>query len=1058
MRKFCVMLCMLLSIATGWAQNKQVSGKVTDVNGNPLPGISVKVKGAKTGVSTNADGNFSISAPATATLEISGIGYETRSVDVTNQTSVTVQMTVEAKSLSEVIVTGTGVATDKKKLSIDVTSVSSKDFSKSAILSVDQALIGKVAGAQIQMPSGEPGQKANIILRGVNSLGSTNPIILVDGVQVTDINGLDISSVDRVEVAKGPSAGMLYGAQGANGVIQIFTKKGGRNKRTSVFLNSKVSFDKAILGDGGNLVAKMHHYKTDAQGNILDQNGNPLQPDANGMWPDPAEEDFNTNFDVANTKTYPSSLPLYNHLDQAYQQAVSYSNSVGLSGGGDKSDYAFTFSRLDQKSVLNNTLVRMNLTTNLGFELFKGFTFRNINQTIFEDENLLSGTYNVSDRILFNPDVLFLGTNNNRFEMLNSFPWIDFRSKYAGTDLTVVRPRDENQVNVLSEPDWHERKGKNTRFINNANFNYKFPKFFELDYKYGIEIWNSEYSDLYKNQEAAPQVDKAFWGPSNKGSLRLDNARSTYQNSLATLFFKTDLQQDFNSNLAIKAATQVSYDYRKLKYTSFYSQGINLPQYPPAIISTAEQKASGDGSLEYITFGYLINQTIDFGNLFGVSGGFRSDYNSEFGDQKKPFNFWRATGYFRLSELLKSDKLTDWKVRAAYGGAGIPPHEFNGDYYLRQTTLGTIQLGDKTALFLANTKGNPELGVQIVKELEIGTDLTYRPSLGNWLSKINFTGSWWKKNNDDIVQLAELPPSSGVQNFGENLLSVEVKGVDVSLDADMYSNEKVNWTFGVRFGTFKTKVTNVKNGKDVITGVFGIKQGEALGNFYTVSALTSIDQTRPDKTRYIDQSTAGDYEIVNGMVVNKTTKRVVLTDATDQKIVGNAYPDFNMSFMNTLTLFKNLTLSAQIDWIQGNEVYNITKQWMYRDRIHKDFDQQVTINGQTAAFVNFHNSLYNSVQRTGYFVEDGSFVRLRDVTLSYGFTNPFKQKWISNLTLTLSGRNLATITNYSGLDPEATTAQDSQGNRSFGAGSNIGVDYFGVPNIRSYQVGINVQF
>jgi hypothetical protein len=131
---------------------------------------------------------------------------------------------------------------------------------------------------------------------------------------------------------------------------------------------------------------------------------------------------------------------------------------------------------------------------------------------------------------------------------------------------------------------------------------------------------------------------------------------------------------------------------------------------------------------------------------------------------------------------------------------------------------------------------------------------------------------------------------------------------------------------------------------------------------------------------------------------------------------------------------------------------------MYRDRIHKDFDQEVTINGQTASFVNFHNSLYNSVQRTGYFVEDGSFVRLRDVTLSYGFANPFKQKWISNLTLMVSGRNLATLTNYSGLDPEATTAQDSQGNRSFGAGSNIGADYFGVPNIRSFQFGINVQF
>jgi len=194
------------------------------------------------------------------------------------------------------------------------------------------------------------------------------------------------------------------------------------------------------------------------------------------------------------------------------------------------------------------------------------------------------------------------------------------------------------------------------------------------------------------------------------------------------------------------------------------------------------------------------------------------------------------------------------------------------------------------------------------------------------------------------------------------------------------------------------------------------------------------------------------------MVVNKSTKRVVLTDPNDQRVVGNAYPDFNMSFFNTVTFKQNLSLSFQFDWIQGNSIYNLTKQWMYRDRIQKDFDKEVTINGQTGSYVNFWNSLYNSVQRTGFFVEKGSFVRLRDVTLSYSIANPFKQKWVKNVVLVASGRNLLTFTNYSGLDPEATTAQDSQGNQTLGTGSNIGVDYFGVPNLRSYQFGINLQF
>lgn len=1056
MRKPFLLLCMFCLEISLLAQTKQVTGKVTDENGLPLTSVSVNVKNSRKGVTTKIDGTFSLTVPENATLVFTGVGYLPKEISVAGQSIINVSLAIDAVALREVVVTGTGVATEKKKLSIDVASVNSKDFSKSAILSIDQALVGKIAGAQIQTPSGEPGQKANIILRGVNSLGSTNPIILVDGVQVTDINGLDIANVEKVEIAKGPAAGMLYGAQGANGVIQIFTKKGSKNRRASISLNSKVSIDNAIMDK--DLVAKKHHYQTDAQGNILDQNGNILAPDATGQWPDPAEEDFNTDFELTNDKPYPSNFPLYNHLKQAYRQAVSYNHSLNIAGGGEKSDYSFTFSRLDQQSVLSNKLTRMNLSSNLGFDIFKGLSFRNTTQTIFQNENLLSGTYNVTDRILFNPDVLFLGTNNNRFELLNSFPWINFKSTYPGTNLVVVRPRDENQLNVLSEPDWHSRTGKNTRIINNANLNYKFPKFVELDYKYGIEWWTSEFNDFYKNQEAAPQVDAGFWGPSNKGSLRRDYSKSIYQNSLATLYFRTDFQQDFNIKLPIKTTTQVSYDYRKLDYTSFFSQGINLPQYPPFIISNAEQKVSGDGSFEYLTFGYLVNQTIDYGNLFGVTGGFRSDYNSEFGDQKKPFNFGRGTAYFRLSELFKSNKLTEWKIRGAYGAAGIPPHEFNSNYYNRQTTLGTITLGNTTALFLQNTKGNPELGVQIVKELEIGTDVIYKPMLGDWLQRISFSGTAWKKKNSDIVNLAELPPSTGVQNVSENLIDLNVKGIDLSLDADMYNSKNLNWQFGVRFGTFKTKVTNVKNGKDVISGVFAVKQGEALGNFYTVTALTSIDQLRPDKTPYIDPADAGDYEIVNGMVVNKITKRVVLTDATDQSIVGNAYPKFNMSFFNTITFRQNLSLSFQFDWVHGNSIYNLTKQWMFRDRIQKDFDKEVTIDGKTGSYVNYWNSLYNSVQRTGFFVEDGSFVRLRDVMLSYSIASPFKQKWVKTVVLTASGRNLLTFTKYSGLDPEATTSQDSQGNQTLGAGSNIGTDYFGVPNLRSYQFGINLQF
>jgi TonB-linked SusC/RagA family outer membrane protein len=1059
MKKLLAFLLMTCMLSAAYTQTKSVAGKVTDASGTPLPGISITIKGTLSGTTTAENGTFKLTVPENAVLVISGVGFEPTEMSVRNKTVFDVQLATEIKALSEIIVTGTGVATEKKKLSIDVASVGNKDLSKSAIISIDQALIGKVAGAQIQMNSGEPGQKANIILRGINSLGSSTPIILVDGVQVTDINGLDVANVDRVEIAKGPAAGMLYGAQGANGVIQIFTKKGSRNKAPSITLLSKVSIDNVILGKDKTLSAKYHHFTQDASGNILDRNGDILQPDSNGMWPEPAEDDFNTDLNLKNNKTYPANLPLHNHLEQAYQTAVSTTNSIGISGGGNKTDYAFTLSHLNQENVLNNRFRRTNMSANLGFELFKGFTARNSTQVILQDENLVSGTYNVTSRIKYNIDPLFEGTNNNRFEMINSYPWIDFTAKYPGTNLVVTRPRDENQLNVLSEPDWHSRYSKDTRIINNSNLNYKFPRFLELDFKYGIELWNSDFQDLYKNQESSPQVALGFWGSTPQGSVRDDHAKSTYQNALSTVYIRTDFRKDFKIDAPITTTTQLSYDWRKLEYNSFFAQGLNLPQYPPSNISAAAVKTSGDGSFEYITFGYLVNQTIDFGNLFGVTGGFRSDYNSQFGDQKKPFTFGRGTAYFRPVEFMNVPKLTEWKIRAAYGAAGIPPNEFDDEYYSRQTTLGSIQLGEGVGLYLPNILGNRNLKVQVVRELEVGTDIVITPSSKEWFNRISLSATYWKKHNIDNIQYVDLAPSSGAQQIRDNLIELTVKGADVTLDAGMFTNKTVDWQLGVRFGTFKTNVDKVANGRDFVNGLFIVKEGESLGNFYTRNPLTSIDQTRTaDKSRYIPESEAGDYEIVNGIVVNKTTKRVFITDATDQGISGNAYPDFTMSFINNVTLWQKLNISMQWDWYHGNEIYNLTRQWMYRDRLHKDFDKAITVNGETGAFVNFYNSLYNSVQRTGWFVEKGGFWRMRDLTFTYQLGNVLKIPWVKGFALTASGRNLLTITDYEGLDPEATSAQDSQGNRSVGAGSSIGADYFSIPNLRSYQFGLNFQF
>ncbi|MDQ2753011.1 MAG: TonB-dependent receptor plug domain-containing protein, partial [Bacteroidota bacterium] len=915
--------------------------------------------------------------------------------------------------------------------------VSSKNFAKSATTSIEQALDGQIAGAQITQTSGQPGAAFNIILRGVNSLGSTQPLILIDGVETRDLTSLDPANVDHIEVVKGAAGGTLYGAQGANGVIQIFTKKGSLDSKLNISVNSKISVDNVLMGN--DILAKYHHYVTDANGNILDASGNIISRDATGSWTDPAVPDPTTNPDLKNDKTY--NIPTFDHFKQAFRQALTATNTVSFNGGGHSTDYSFIASRLDQQDVFSNKFTRNNFSVNLGFHPFKGFTIRDITQVIVGSENLLSG---------------------NRFAVINAYPWVDLNWRDSTGHRAIKTSNSSNQNNSLSEQEWHQRSNDNVQIVQNFNLNYKFPRFVELDFKYGINYSTIDGSDYYLNQSAALQ-SSLHWGPDRQGSLTNSYLRDTYKNALSSLYFRTDFQKDFHINIPLRTTTQVSYDWRSDNYRSYYAEGIELPVYPPANINVAGIKTDGDNYTAFTTFGVLVNQTFDISNFAGVSGGFRSDYSSEFGAGSKPFTFPRGTAYFRPSEFISNHSfLVDWKLRGAYGEAGIQP-----DRYQRQVTLGVNTLGSGVALSLPTVASNANLRVQVSKELEVGTDATFNLlKNGDWLHKVVVNATYWKRTSSDIIQNADVAASSGFNNRVDNLTTISSKGIDLALDATMYSSKNVTWNLSLRWGTTKSVVDKISNGLDVISGEFALKQGQELGIFYGQTVLHSLDQLMPNGTPYIPADQKANYTVANGQVVNINTNSVVLSASNDLSVIGKAYPNFTSSLINTVTLFDNLTVSFQFDWVHGNSIYNLTRQWIYSPAggsggsggVSSDFDKPVTINGKTGAYVNYYQSLYNLVKPTSWFVEDGSFVRLRDVSVSYDLTRAIKLNWVKRLAVTASGRNLLTFTKYSGLDPENTSTADTQGNATTGIGAFKGVDYFGVPNLKSYQLGVNIGF
>ncbi len=1041
------MLCFVASIVV--AQTRTITGTVTTETGDPVPNASVIIKGTTKGTVTNEDGAFSINISSNARiLVVTAIGQNSKEVTIGNASNLSIVLLPSTDALDEVFVTGVGTATSRKKMAFDAASVSAKDLPKVPQASIDKALIGKIAGAQITSTSGQPGQQANILLRGINSLGSTNPMILVDGIEINNtgntngdaatnvtsrLSDLDLSNVERVEVIQGSAAATIYGAQGANGVIQIFTKKGQRGEKVAINVNSRVSVDNVLTG---NLtLANNHFFDTDAEGYILNTSGTRMsQNTATRVWQVPRQPAL---LNAINNKPYKETL--YDNLGNVFRDnAMTFNNSVSILGGGSKSDYALTLSNVNQESILFGKYDRSNISVNVGAELFKNFTVRSITQLAFSKNTTgtISGQNNINSPI---------GTAVNQYRFINQSER-DSIGNYVAFPLAT-----QTAINPIYSQHNREYLARNTRLIQNLNLNYKPYKFLELDYKLGIDNYVDDYKNyIYyqgKNLRTPGITADPGLAPYN-GSITTLVGHETWINSNASAFLKFDFEKDFNLNIPLNTSTQLTYDYRRKRYRSTTAQGVGFAPFPPYAIATAATKTGNDFAEAFATFGYLVNQRIDYGNLFGVSAGFRSDYSSAFGEGSKPFTFPRADAYFRLSEVIKNYKLNELKLRAAYGQAGIQP-----GYYDRQLVLSSGTYDANGYLALPATGRNPLLEVTVSKEFEAGIDLGLKLGTESF-SNIRLNATYWTKASEGAIRAIDVAPSTGTLTLLTNAIDLKSDGFQFSLDMDVLRKKSITWDFGIRFGKSKSIVDKIGNGKDIALGSTGagefvLREGTSVGSMFGVMPLSSLTQTRSDGTRYITDEAASGFEIVNGYVVNKTTRTVQFT--TEKTNIGDPNPKFNMTFLNSFRILENIGFSFQIDWIYGNKIYNQTRQWLYRDLIHSDFDQPITINGETQPFVNYYSSMYLTNNTNSHFVEDGSFARLRDLTLSYNFAKlTAKTGFIKSAELALSGRNLFTITKYTGMDPEAAAAFNNPLRR--------GLDLYSFPNFKTFQLGLSLGF
>jgi TonB-linked SusC/RagA family outer membrane protein len=1084
-----VMLCSLLLICCDvFSQTKQITGKITDATGTPIQGATIKVKGAKGGTSAGADGSFKLTIPENSSLLVSGIGFVSKEVKPGSLTDLTIQLADGNRSLSEVVVTGVSVATSKRKLGINVESISADKLPAAPTASIDQALVGKISGAQISSISGNPGDPVNIVLRGINSVqGGTKPIILVDGVEVraTDINSLDLSNVERIEVVKGAASSTLYGAQGANGVIQIITKKG-KIGATAINFSSSYS-DNSYINSGNVHKANKHSFLTNAQGEIVDGSGNVITVDPDGsisglinyvyggparagIW-DPGNQD---------NKPYIGALQYHDHFKEVFQNGSTLNNMLGVSGGSEKSDYNISIS--DNRTVspvLHNGYVdRANLTANVGTELFKGFKIRSITQLIYTRNTLVPGLGGAGG---FNGSgVPGYGYGNQPgnvagiFGFLNTSPFFDLNAKLADGTYPILQQASGflsiNSNNPYYVKEYWTGLDNKVDVIQNFDANYRVNKFFELDAKYGINFRNENARWTAANQSNnLNSNDYQDWveyenGNDNTGEIDNFQYNTTFQNFLASGAFRTDLQNDFHSKLPIQLSTKVAFDYRKNLYKEFDNYGYSLPLLPPYnVSSTKSQQVLNDYTEPFITYGYLLDQIISYGDYAGLEGGFRSDWSSAFGRGATPFTFPHINGYFALSSFdfwKNSNVLSSldyFKLRAAYGEAGIQPTPFQRYPVLNQGDFGTTLTYSTPTVI-----NNPDLKVEVTKETELGVDYGINAGHGNWFSGVNGAISYWKRNSSNVIFNVSTALSVGAPLQTTNAITMASNGFEFSLNLPFYKSKNFNWNLTTNFGHQTSKIVSIAGGNDIIlTSSAGstslvLSPGVKIGQIYGHKTITNVNQVDPTGNLYIAKGTGGQYVSVNGALVDTATKQIQFTP--DKFNLGDPNPKFNMSFINSVN-YKFVTLAFQIDWIYGAHLYNQTKQWMYRDGISGDFTKQVNINGQKGAWLAYWSSPYYGILGSthggdndgtrDYFYENSSFVRLRNVSLAFELGKIIDLKYFKKAQLVFSGRNLFTITKYTGMDPEVSSG-------TVNSAFDRGVDHSTIPNVKSYQVGLNI--
>ena len=1021
------LVALLLGLFSARSAHAQtvITGRVTNDQGSPISGANVSIPSLGIRAEADANGNYRLGVPAgnagqpvTVVGRYIGFTQSQRTVTLTpGDQTVNFSLVADPFNLSAVIVTGVATGTEQRKLPFTVAHVSEEQVSKVPAASPVSALEGKVAGARVSLGNGTPGAEPSIRLRGSTNLaiGGSSPLIIIDGVETrSSISDIDANNIASIEVLKGAAASSYYGSNGANGVINITTKRGKNLPEGNVQVISRSEYGQSSIAHFPSLNASTRYALNPDGSYFLSSSGSPVIG--------------SSYFDIPYATSGPFAFR--NQLKEWMQDGAFYSTNaqVGMRRGNTNFGSSFTNDHNAGVLPLRNGQYRENARLN-------------VDQGIGDKLDLsLSMTYG---SVKNDEHTSTFGGADSFFAMMQApanvnlaTPWYEPTGRDTIPYYRKLPFDPSARGNPLYSLAYEQYKLNRDRFLGSVSGRYRPFSWLNFDANYGADRLN------YRENTYDPKGFLSVGGTPGNGSL---NRRNFVNNAWNGQVAATAIGSFFN---AINTTTRVATIYEQLDYSNFQAiaSKLNVLNTPTFDVADPSQFTVHSQEQAERNVNYLVGQTFDIKDRYIIDGMWRRDGSSLFGSNNRWKNFYRISGAWRVSEDIKIPGVQELKLRGGRGTAGLRP-SFSDQYETYSVNAGSSS---------KSQVGNKDLRPAVATEDEFGINATFASRFNLELVQANrITRGAFLAIPLSVAQ------SGGFNQQVQNAADISARTTELSLETEVFTRPDMSYSFTLtgdhtkqmidHLGRAPFRVGGLGQGQDM----FYYKEGEPLGIMYGQQWVRTFGQLKENPKNA--SAVESDYSVNRlGYLIKTATPgsliKYVDANGIDQHVIGNVNPKYNWGLANNFR-FRNFSVYALFDGQHGGQIYNFTKQWMMQDWRTGDMNMAGVPDAEKVPATVFTGSLYNGLVASDYFVEDGSYVKLRELSVSYNLGERAMRvaglnRFTNGIKVALIGRNLYTWTKYTGFDPDVTAGGDF----------NFRVDGFRYPNFRTLTGQVELTF